>query len=95
MNALNWFSGDLFSEAADGAMEAMNGKLANKYFALSEEAYAAAERLSMNDVWTLTQFVTKSLYFLYGSLLAAVLVIWWGSIDYLSIPMQININIYI
>ncbi|ESO01491.1 hypothetical protein HELRODRAFT_149307, partial [Helobdella robusta] len=33
-------AGDLYTEAADEAMEAMKGKLANKFYALAEEAYA-------------------------------------------------------
>ena len=34
------FTGELYNEAADGAMAAMKGRLANKYYALSEEAWA-------------------------------------------------------
>lgn len=37
------FVGDLFNEAAEGAMTAMKGRLANKYYALAEEAYAQVE----------------------------------------------------
>ncbi|ESO93393.1 hypothetical protein LOTGIDRAFT_232789 [Lottia gigantea] len=36
-------SGDLYNEAAEGAMAAMKGRLANKYFMLAEEAYAEVE----------------------------------------------------
>ncbi|KAK2154375.1 hypothetical protein LSH36_269g00033 [Paralvinella palmiformis] len=36
-------AGDLFNEAAEGAMTAMKGRLANKYYALAEEAYAQVE----------------------------------------------------
>ena len=32
--------GELYTEAADGAMAAMKGRLANKYYALAEEAWA-------------------------------------------------------
>mgnify|MGYP003692435681 CR=1 FL=1 len=37
------FIGDLYNEAAEAAMEAMKGRLANKYFALAEEAYGEME----------------------------------------------------
>lgn len=33
-------SGDLYSEAAEAAMNAMKGKLANKFYMLAEEAWA-------------------------------------------------------
>jgi len=36
-------AGELYSEAAEAAMEEMCGKLANKYYALSEEAWAEME----------------------------------------------------
>jgi elongation factor 2 kinase len=36
-------AGELYTEAAELAMESMKGKLANKYYALAEEAWAAAE----------------------------------------------------
>jgi len=36
-------AGELYSEAAEAAMEEMCGKLANKYYALSEEAWALVE----------------------------------------------------
>jgi len=36
-------AGELYSEAAEAAMEEMCGKLANKYYALSEEAWAIEE----------------------------------------------------
>ena len=32
--------GELYTEAADGAMAAMKGRMANKYYALAEEAWA-------------------------------------------------------
>lgn len=32
-------SGDLYSEAAEAAMNAMKGKLANKFYMLAEEAW--------------------------------------------------------
>lgn len=35
--------GDLYNEAAEAAMEAMKGRLANKYFVLAEEAYGEME----------------------------------------------------
>lgn len=35
--------GDLFTEAADAAMEAMKGRLANQYYMRAEEAWAAME----------------------------------------------------
>lgn len=35
--------GDLYSEAAEAAMEAMKGKLANKYYMLAEEAYGEVD----------------------------------------------------
>lgn len=37
------FAGELYTEAADAAMAAMKGRLANKYYALAEEAWAAVE----------------------------------------------------
>jgi elongation factor 2 kinase len=36
-------AGDLYNEAAEAAMAAMKGRLANKYYALSEEAYGQVE----------------------------------------------------
>ena len=36
-------AGDYYNEAAEKAMEAMKGRLANKYYALSEEAYGMVE----------------------------------------------------
>lgn len=36
-------AGDLYNEAAEAAMEAMKGRLANKYFVLAEEAYGEME----------------------------------------------------
>ena len=35
--------GELYTEAADAAMAAMKGRLANKYYALAEEAWAQVE----------------------------------------------------
>jgi len=35
--------GDLFTEAAEAATAAMKGRLANKYYALAEEAWAECE----------------------------------------------------
>lgn len=37
------FVGDLFTEAADAAMEAMKGRLANLYYMKAEEAWAMME----------------------------------------------------
>ena len=37
--------GDLFNEAAEEAMTAMKGRLANKYYAQAEEAYALVEEV--------------------------------------------------
>jgi len=37
------FVGDLFNEAADAAMEAMKGRLANQYYMKAEEAWALME----------------------------------------------------
>lgn len=37
------FPGELYNEAAEAAMEAMKGKLANKYYMLADEAYAEME----------------------------------------------------
>jgi len=37
------FVGDLFNEAADAAMEAMKGRLANQYYMKAEEAWAMME----------------------------------------------------
>lgn len=34
-----YFTGNLYNEAAETAMAAMKGRLANKYFALAEECY--------------------------------------------------------
>lgn len=44
-SAYNWvfFAGDLYTEAAEEAMAAMKGRMANKYYALAEEAYAAVD----------------------------------------------------
>lgn len=36
-------TGDLFTEAADAAMEAMKGRLANQYYMKAEEAWALME----------------------------------------------------
>jgi len=36
-------AGDIYSEAAEAAMEDMKGKLATKYYALSEEAWALVD----------------------------------------------------
>eukprot|EP00091_Calanus_sinicus_P016814 TRINITY_DN36398_c0_g1_i1.p1 TRINITY_DN36398_c0_g1~~TRINITY_DN36398_c0_g1_i1.p1 ORF type:complete len:128 (-),score=51.85 TRINITY_DN36398_c0_g1_i1:24-362(-) len=36
-------AGELYSEAAEAAMEEMCGKMANKYYGLSEEAWAMLE----------------------------------------------------
>ena len=36
-------AGDLFSEAGDLALASMKGKLANKYYALAEEAWAEVD----------------------------------------------------
>ncbi|XP_013394430.1 eukaryotic elongation factor 2 kinase isoform X1 [Lingula anatina] len=36
-------SGELYNEAAEAAMEAMKGRLANKYYALAEEVWAECE----------------------------------------------------
>ena len=35
--------GDLYNSAAENAMAGMKGRLANKYYALAEEAYALIE----------------------------------------------------
>lgn len=35
--------GDLFTEAAEAAMEAMKGRLANQYYMKAEEAWALME----------------------------------------------------
>lgn len=37
------FAGDLFTEAAEAAMEAMKGRLANQYYMKAEEAWALME----------------------------------------------------
>jgi len=37
------YAGELFTEAAEGATEAMKGRLANQFFALAEEAWAQVE----------------------------------------------------
>lgn len=36
-------AGDLFTEAAEAAMAAMKGRLANKYYMKAEEAWALME----------------------------------------------------
>ena len=36
-------TGDLFTEAAEAAMEAMKGRLANQYYMKAEEAWALME----------------------------------------------------
>ena len=45
LNKTNLFIvlGDLYNEAAEAAMAAMKGRLANKYFALAEECYGEVE----------------------------------------------------
>lgn len=37
------FSGDLYTQAAEAAMEAMKGRLANQYYEKAEEAWAQME----------------------------------------------------
>lgn len=37
------FSAEMYNQAAEAAMEAMKGRLANKYYALAEEAMAMCE----------------------------------------------------
>ncbi|TRY68486.1 hypothetical protein TCAL_01380 [Tigriopus californicus] len=37
------YAGDLYSQAAESAMASMNGKLANQYYMLAEEAYGQVE----------------------------------------------------
>lgn len=41
--ALLLFAGDLFTEAAEAATIAMKGRLASKYYAMAEEAWAQVE----------------------------------------------------
>ena len=36
-------SGELYTEAAEAAMSAMNGRLANRWFMLAEEVWAECE----------------------------------------------------
>ncbi len=36
-------TGDLYNEAAEGAMAAMKGRLSNKYFMMAEECYGEVE----------------------------------------------------
>ena len=36
-------AGEMYTAAAEGAMEGMKGRLANKYFMLAEEAWAEIE----------------------------------------------------
>ena len=45
LNKTNLFIvlGDLYNEAAEAAMAAMKGRLANQYFALAEECYGEVE----------------------------------------------------
>ncbi len=43
IKCLSLIIGELYTEAADGAMAAMKGRLANKYYALAEEAWAQVE----------------------------------------------------
>ena len=43
LNLLFLPTGDLFTEAADAAMEAMKGRLANQYYMKAEEAWALVE----------------------------------------------------
>ena len=38
-----FITGELYNEAAEEATAAMKGRLANKYFALAEEAWAQVE----------------------------------------------------
>ena len=40
---LSWLPGEMYTEAAEGAMEAMKGRLANKYYSLAEEAWAQVD----------------------------------------------------
>lgn len=41
-------AGDLFNEAAEGAMEAGKGKLSTRLFAAAEEAWAAVDEADEN-----------------------------------------------
>lgn len=56
-------SGDLFTEAADAAMEAMKGRLANQYYMKAEEAW------SMMEEWSSWFAKTDGSYFAPGSCL--------------------------
>ena len=40
---LYFLSGDLYTKAAEAAMEAMKGRLANQYYEKAEEAWAQME----------------------------------------------------
>ena len=40
---LCFLSGDLYTQAAEAAMEAMKGRLANQYYEKAEEAWAQME----------------------------------------------------
>lgn len=40
---LHFLSGDLYTKAAEAAMEAMKGRLANQYYEKAEEAWAQME----------------------------------------------------
>lgn len=43
MTISSFLAGDLFTEAAEVAMEAMKGRLANQYYMKAEEAWALME----------------------------------------------------
>ena len=42
-SVLSFHAGDLFTEAAEAAMAAMKGRLANQYYMKAEEAWALVE----------------------------------------------------
>ena len=44
-----FFVGDLYNEAAEAAMEALKGRLANKYYMLAEECYGEMEEDEEED----------------------------------------------
>ena len=43
MHCILLIAGEMYTNAADAAMAAMKGRMANKYYALAEEAWAQVE----------------------------------------------------
>ena len=50
------YAGELYTTAADDAMNSGKGKLANKYFMLAEEAWGEVEEWTGNVLYSLENF---------------------------------------